>query len=185
MQDPAFDTKLAARWAELRATTLQKSEINGYIDSVYTLLNAEAQQRNFKAWKVLGNYVWPNYYIGASFTDEVNWMKQWISQRIDWLDQYMPLQITDVETESVSGHVTASPNPFSSDVNFTYTLQRPGEVNLRIFDSMGRTVNSASIEHASPGEYTYTWNAHSQQGMYFYQVRQGVSKLGSGKLSKR
>lgn len=184
-QDPAFGARVGSRWAELRATTLQKSEINGYIDSVYTLLNAEAQQRNFIAWKVQGKYIWPNYYVGAGFIEEVNWMKQWVSERLDWLDQNLPVLITDVETESVDGVVTASPNPFTSEVNFTYSLPRPGVVNLRIFDAMGRVVDTSAVEQSVPGEYTYTWHARTPQGMFYYQVRQGGSILGSGKLIKR
>src|SRR5262249_16425816 len=47
----------------------------------------EAQDRNFKRWRILGQHVWPNWYVGRTFDEEVNWMKQWIMQRLDWIDR--------------------------------------------------------------------------------------------------
>lgn len=34
-------------------------------------------------------YVWPNKYIGATYSDEVNFVKQWISDRLAWMDDNM------------------------------------------------------------------------------------------------
>ena len=47
----------------------------------------EAQQRNFKRWRILGRAVWPNWYVGSTYAEEVNWMKQWIEQRLAWIDE--------------------------------------------------------------------------------------------------
>ncbi|NOS92213.1 MAG: CotH kinase family protein [Cyclobacteriaceae bacterium] len=86
LQDPAFKNKLAFRWQTLRAGTLKTSTVLTYIDSVATVLNVESQQRNFQRWPVLGQYEWPNYFIGATFQEEVNWLKNWVTERMNWLD---------------------------------------------------------------------------------------------------
>ena len=49
----------------------------------------EAQVRNFQRWPILGQQVHPNSYVGETFADEVNWMKQWIQKRIAWIDSQM------------------------------------------------------------------------------------------------
>ena len=50
----------------------------------------EAQARNFVRWKIMGRHVNPNYYVGNSYADEINWMKSWTKQRIAWIDSQFP-----------------------------------------------------------------------------------------------
>ncbi|MBA4058380.1 MAG: hypothetical protein C0490_26920, partial [Marivirga sp.] len=186
LQDLTFTEKLAVRWEELRATKLQQQVVHAYIDSVYAVLNAESQQRNFKAWNVLNKYVWPNYFIGFNFQDEVNWLKTWVTQRLGWLDQNIPLLITDTESETYTeGAVKVYPNPFSTKANFEYTLLKPGEVSIRIFDHLGRTVTEDMTEYKEAGTFIYSWETYASNGLYYYSVQQGREILGIGKLSKK
>ena len=30
--------------------------------------------------------MWPNYYVAYDYQDEVDYLKQWLSDRIDWMD---------------------------------------------------------------------------------------------------
>jgi hypothetical protein len=78
--------------------------IHGYIDSVATVLNAESQARNFSGVARAQSIRLANYYVGQTFQSEVNWLKGWVSQRFTWLDQNMPLLVTDIEQhgESIS-----------------------------------------------------------------------------------
>ena len=59
MSDTAFGSNLLCRWKAVRQTTLSLSHLNALIDSV-AALTAEARQRHFQRWPVLGQYVWPN-----------------------------------------------------------------------------------------------------------------------------
>jgi hypothetical protein len=61
-------------------------KILGRIDELATLLN-EAQARNFRRWRILDHNIWPNAFVGKSFNDEISFLKQWIRQRIEWMDQ--------------------------------------------------------------------------------------------------
>jgi hypothetical protein len=186
MQDNNFRIKVANRWTELRTSTLSVNGIHTYIDSVYTVLNQESQQRNFKAWKVLNAYVWPNYYVGPTFKSEVDWLKSWVSQRLSWLDQHMPSLVTAVALpENNSADVSVFPNPFSSDVSFNYTLQRPGPIRLRIFDSLGRAIHTVSLEHEEPGNYTYALDADVPASVYYYTLDQGSTTIGNGTINKK
>ncbi|MDH4089332.1 MAG: CotH kinase family protein [Cyclobacteriaceae bacterium] len=186
LQDNAFRVKVATRWSELRTTKFRQEVVHAYIDSVATVLNAESQQRNFRAWKVLNRYIWPNYYVGPTFQSEVDWLKGWVSQRLSWLDQNMPSVITAAE-ESVTDepNVHAFPNPFSGQVNFEYSIQKPGNVSLRIYDALGRSVHDVNFYQDSPGKFTYSWGLTENIGLYYYTMQQNSVIVGNGKISKK
>ena len=85
-QDPDFNQKYIDRWAQLRTNQFAVSNILAKIDGIKLQLE-EAQDRNFNRWRILGQHVWPNRYVGKTYADELNWMKSWIQQRIAWIDR--------------------------------------------------------------------------------------------------
>lgn len=185
-QDAGYRSKMAARWAELRADKFQTSKILSYIDSVSTVLNAESQQRNFGRWPVLGTYVWPNYYVGSSFQDEVNWLKTWVTNRLNWMDNNMPKVITGTE-ESISDFtVSAFPNPFEQDITIEYTLTNPGRVTIELFDVMGKSVTTVGESRDHPGTYQLSIPTERfTAGVYYYRANSGNTAPVTGKVVKR
>jgi len=183
-QDGVYRSKMAARWAELRADKFQTNRITGYIDSVYMVLNAESQQRNFQRWPVLGQYVWPNYFVGSSFLEEVNWLKSWVTNRLNWMDANMPQVITGVG-EVADFTVSAFPNPFNQEITIEYTLINPATFSIELFDSMGKAINTTSESRLQSG--TYTLSIPAQQlpaGMYYYRATAGSGFPIAGKVVK-
>lgn len=87
LEDPNFVSQLKQRWSELRAGTFSESNILGKIDAYdLELTNAGAINENFDKWSVLGTYIWPNNFIGNSHDEEVDYLKNWVSDRLSWLD---------------------------------------------------------------------------------------------------
>ncbi|MBD0778112.1 CotH kinase family protein [Maribacter sp. ANRC-HE7] len=87
LQDPVFVTALKARWNTLRGSTFSTGGIHDKIDGyVKTLKDAGAIASNFEKWDVLGTYVWPNNYIGNNYDGEISYLKNWIDDRLIWLD---------------------------------------------------------------------------------------------------
>lgn len=84
-RDPDFTQAYADRWAEIRRSNLTTDLVLARVDQMAAELQ-EAQVRNYERWRILGTYVWPNQYIGKTYADEVNWMKQWIRGRFAWMD---------------------------------------------------------------------------------------------------
>lgn len=99
-----FTTKLKERWNQLRGTVLHSDSINAFINSQVAWLS-ESQQRNYLRWPILGQYVWPNYYVGQTYTDEINYLKSWFTSRIAWIDGQ--LQLPPVINE-INYHSSAS-----------------------------------------------------------------------------
>src|SRR6185369_8534066 len=85
-EDPDFAQKYVDRWGVLRTNQFAVANIHRRIDELARLLD-EAQARNFQRWRILGKFIWPNTYVGATFQDEVDWMTQWTQKRIEWIDR--------------------------------------------------------------------------------------------------
>ena len=87
---PDYTNALKARWGQYRRSNLREEAIMATVDSLANVLTAQgAEQRNSEAWPRWGEYVWPNYYIADDFQDEVDYLKQWLADRIAWMDQQL------------------------------------------------------------------------------------------------
>lgn len=87
LEDPAFVLQLQERWETLRASTFAEGNILNKIDSYTAQMNTSGSiTTNFDTWPVLGLFVWPNNFIGTSYPEEVDYLKDWISERLSWMD---------------------------------------------------------------------------------------------------
>ena len=104
MQDPAYMERLRHRWWELRRTLFSTANITSMIDRNAALVN-EAQVRHYAKWPILGQYVWPNqpgYWMLTSYKDEVDWMKNWLVTRLNWIDTQMGAAPETVDRQLMS-----------------------------------------------------------------------------------
>ncbi len=62
----------------------QKEAILSLIDSNASNLQSVVD-RNFKKWPILGKYIWPNAQVFNTYDEEVEYLKTWLSDRMDWL----------------------------------------------------------------------------------------------------
>ena len=85
LDDTIYQNKLKCRWEYLRDRSFHQDSLFNFIDSMALYLN-DSQQRNFQQWPTLGTYVWPNYYVGSTYQDELNFFKTWIGDRLVWID---------------------------------------------------------------------------------------------------
>ena len=92
LADPWFVEQLQARWREYRSGAYSDANIETTIDSLTTQLTSHgAVDRNEQAWRMFGRYVWPNAYVGNSYSEEVAYLKSWIKKRVRFLDaQLLP-----------------------------------------------------------------------------------------------
>ena len=85
--DPDYIAALHSRWAKYRRTNLRQDHLMATIDSLAHVLTMNgAEARNSQAWPRWGVYVWPNRYVASDFNDEVAYLKQWLTDRISWMD---------------------------------------------------------------------------------------------------
>lgn len=177
LQDPNYANGLNCRWQELRANQLHIDTLLNWIDSTVVLLN-ESQQRNFSKWPIHGVYVWPNNFVGNTYLEDVDYMKQWITNRIAWMDANMFGTCTVGVDEIPETSVSVYPNPTNGVVTFQFSeVEKAAEIIIItiIGEVIARHqvsgVNSAEIDLS---EYT--------TGLYLYQFITENKVIASGKL---
>lgn len=174
LMDSSFKTHLAKRWQSLRAGSFATAHVLAYIDSASNVLNQEAQQRNFQCWPILGTYVWPNYFVGPTYQSEINWLKNWVSDRLFWLDTHLPSLVTSIENTS-GFTLRAFPNPFHENLHIEYESDSLAPVHVEIYNTMGEKV--LEVIHQESGLQSVSIPfLHLASGVYILKVTQNDKK---------
>ncbi len=185
--DPFFNSHLKNRWNEVKAEFINTTYINNLIDScAYDL--RDAVERNFTTWNILNTYVWPNNYVGGTYGNELNYLKNWLKDRINWMDaQIQPIvDVTvDLETaEILPMEIVAFPNPFVDQLNFKFYLNADSEFKLELYDLMGRLVYS-NIQQCWSGIHTIQVPVNqikSASNVFVYKVSVDNQLRKTGKI---
>jgi hypothetical protein len=159
MEDSWFRNQLRCRWDELYQTVLSSDHVNEMIDSTIQVMGASID-RNFMRWPVFDLYVWPNSYIGSSYSDEELFLRDWIEERLVWMDERWGGQCWALSSEG--DQVIDPPEvnrifPNPSNLSRTYIvldgLIEP-RISFRLFDLNGRLVHQAYAQY-SGSEFAY------------------------------
>lgn len=158
LEDSLYANEVNCRWTELRQSTLSDTVLFQFIDSMANLLEIPAQ-RHYQKWPILGNYVWPNNFIGQTYQEEITYLKNWISNRTAWMDANMFGTCTANHSELLQTNLVIYPNPTTSMLQISGLT---GNGQLEIIDSFGKSLlsfpyHTESIEidvrHLSTGIY--------------------------------
>jgi hypothetical protein len=94
-----------------------------------------------------------------------------------WVLRYDPLAAAP-DQQFQTGSFFASPNPFNPTTNISYTLDRPGEVDLRIFDASGRLIRTLiAADLLDAGRHETRWSGRDdndravETGVYFARLK--------------
>jgi spore coat protein CotH len=175
MQDPNFDNKLYCRWLELRQGILATNYLYNYIDATAAELN-EAQQRNFIQWPTLGAYIFPNpqSQINANYLSEITDLKNWITNRISWLDTHIPGICPNIEVPEKTFPevaITVFPNPFMNSFRVNYTIPQKSRTKLELINLIGEQAAVLFDEDKTQGTYQEEINTQSfSAGIYFIKL---------------
>jgi hypothetical protein len=180
MQDSWFKNAVHCRWDELHAGPLSQLSMNALIDSTLEVLG-QSVPRNFERWPILGTYVWPNSYVGLSYEQEVDYLRDWIGERLDWMDWKWGGKCL-LSSQDVSGLIERQklkifPNP--SDLSTTYlSLSKVpvAECFLNLYDVSGHRVYH-SVLHCDHPELVFPLPDLSflPAGMYHLELTDGHS----------
>ena len=179
---PQVQNKMDCRWTELREGPLHLDSLLQFIDDK-VLEIGDAQQRNFERWPTLGEYVWPNDYIGDTYEDEVQQLKFWISQRLNWMDLVM---LGDcnlvVDNQDVISNFTIHlfPNPANNQITIEVDHARFDELTINVFDMLGNFIQSSKISNKSNTIDISSYN----NGIYIYHISEKNSIITKGKFVK-
>lgn len=83
MRDKAFRDRVRTRWSKLKGSF---KSIDKYIKERESVIR-RSQAENFRRWPIQGTWVWPNSVVLDSHEAEVDHMRNWLKQRIEWMDK--------------------------------------------------------------------------------------------------
>ncbi len=83
--DAAFRALLSARWAALRADVFSDGNIAALADGLAAEMGP-AVDENFSRWRILGEHLFPNKFVGETHAEEIGYLKGWLQERLDWMD---------------------------------------------------------------------------------------------------
>jgi len=182
LQDDTFASELRCRYEDHRLEMLDTTSIFAYIDSIQNLLQ-NAQERHFQKWPILG-LSGPAPEVGAiatSYNAELDTLKNWITLRLQWLDENIPglclaTGIEDQEKPSIK--LSVYPNPGIGIFNFAASL--PGDMPyvLSIFNGSGHKIDHIQLQ-AGQLHFDYYLD---EKGIYFFSLSNNQGYYKSGKL---
>ena len=151
-EDSQFREMFKQRWISERNNILSNQNIINLINQLSEELSG-AVDRNFTRWEILGIPVWPmtyydhTNYVLDTYDDEVQYLKDWITERLVWIDSIienwsLKLNIAD---ENIIQNVRIHqiyPNPSNSNIYIKLYVNQKEKVTLSIYDVKGRQVLS-------------------------------------------
>ncbi len=166
LEDPAFTQELIASWQSLRSTIFSDENLNADIDSLTTVLGG-AIERNFQRWPVLGNYVWPNNFVGATYQSEIDYLKRWIENRTAWLDDNFKLLTTATKNINLTPRSLVYPNPSLEDVTIDMTDMITTPDYIEVYNHMSQLIYSSPIKES---QIELSLTASSDQSIMYYRL---------------
>ena len=171
--DEMFRIAFNQRWQELRQTVFSEEYIMNMIDSTIAVID-EAQIRNFQRWPILDQYVWPNAYVGGSYENEIDYLTDWITARLDWMDEQAMSEDDDHRLIKYYSLDPAYPNPFNPTTTIEFSIPKTEFVSVKVYNIVGHEVTTLINNELSAGNYSIKWDGSRQpSGLYFVQIESG------------
>lgn len=111
----------------------------------------------------------------------------WLAQYIKDTPVEIKLPVSAPKTESFE--ISTFPNPFKAEVNFSFSLKKAENVQLKLFDLNGRLLNTLADGELEQGYHVISWDGTNKaqqtlpKGTYIYQLISGQELL-TGKITK-
>ncbi len=153
-QDPLFSQMVRDRWNQIKS--------DGILDDVFAYIDAKAmwlssvQSQNFAVWDILDTYLYPNRIVAGSYQGEVDAMKDWLQERIEWMDaQFNPVEFPDI----VLSEISPNPNPDWVEVkNQSDSIVNLAGFRLRNRDGLEYAFRAGTLLQAQGGlRVPQTW----------------------------
>ena len=165
LQDTTFANELNCRYFNLRNSILDTSNIFSFIDSLSSMLS-EPQNRHYTRWPILGiNVGTPEVGIQpTSYSGEIIKFKNWINERLIWLDANMPGNCPNVSvSENKKTYLVTYPNPSSNIVNI---YSEASIKNITLFDNVGRLIFKKENIHSK----NFQMNVSDLHGFFNFKI---------------
>jgi len=185
LEDEHFGKQVVERWRELRTNQWSDNHIETCLNDLIENLS-ESQVRNFSRWSVLGEYVWPNAFIGNTYPEEVNQLRNWLSDRLEWMDRSIE-ELNRYQAPSTSpSESRIYPNPFSERLTFEVFGRENDELKIEVFNELGQIVFLEKKDILFTGIQSVFWSPELQSvEFYFYRIFLNQEEFDSGVIFRQ
>ena len=184
IESETFKENTRNRWDLLRQGPLATDRILEVYDSLSVHVE-EAAGRNFNKFRILGQYVWPNKQVSFTYSEELQWTRNWISARLNWMDTQISSFSTSITNPEYLSNFQIYPMPFKNKLFIDFVPLQSGSANVQIINTLGQTVWSQRIELFAGQHMRESLNINIPSGYYLYQINQGPGIIKSGKIIKK
>ena len=101
INDNTTKAKLISIWDKARHNGLDEESLLAYVDDLSQQLN-RSQELNFTRWPIMNEYIHQNPVIWGSYQAEVNNVKNYIKDRIAWIDNKLGYTFVPDEPSGIS-----------------------------------------------------------------------------------
>jgi hypothetical protein len=182
LEDSAYQQKVRCRWEYLRSNSFSNESLIAKIDTLYNQLTVPAE-RHFTRWPILSTYVWPNFFIGDTYLEEMDYLKTWLIDRVTWMDANMwgdSCQIDlSVPLENLDASLSIYPNPAQDQIFINLKSSSHGLSSIVVFDMIGQQVLSMT---EAPRNQIQLNIASLPSGIYLLKVTDAQSKIRQTKF---
>ncbi len=182
MEDEDYRKAFSARWKSLRAGPFSTDSIMADLDADIQYMG-EAINRNFTTWPILGVYVWPNYFVGSTYQEEITYLKTWITKRLNWMDGNVSLSSGGFASAFTAYKVSVFPNPVKDQINIQLTTKDISRIDCEINDMLGTKVFASAYSPLSQGDQVIQFTVPNiATGYYILKLTQKQKVIGVQKL---
>ena len=166
LQDAAFQHRLRERYLALRQNVLHTDSLHTFLDDRAAALDG-AIERNRTRWP--GTEGWfPATFIGQSYAEDLDWLKEWLADRLTWMDGQLTPSVV-VDTTGAPSFFVSS-NPYTQPLLLTLPDASFLQPRLVIFDALGRIQRRYALQ---AGTLEYRIPVALEPGSYTAQLRDG------------
>ncbi len=185
LEDEHFGKQLVQRWRTLRDGEWSDSRIETCIGSLVESLS-ESQIRNFIQWPVLGEYVWPNAFIGNTYPEEVEQLRSWLRDRLRWMDRSIEELNRYQSLLPVRSEPSVYPNPFLEVLTFEVFGMEDEQLEIKVYNQLGQLVFQEKKDILRNGMQFIYWTPEllSTQ-LYYYSIFLDGKESGKGSIFRR
>jgi len=122
------------------------------------------------------------------FQPQVDSMKTWIGNRIAWMDANMFGHCWNTgvaDLNSIENTISVFPNPFNTNFNVKFYLNKKENLNVSLYDVFGRKIKELVQKEFDLGNNTIPIELSGYApGVYFLRIESGASYAKTVKLIK-
>ncbi|MCK6694013.1 MAG: T9SS type A sorting domain-containing protein, partial [Thermoanaerobaculia bacterium] len=169
-EDTNFLLEAQQRWKDLRAGPLSDQAAMAAVDSLVAVLDGGPRNRNFQRWPVLGIWLWPNNFVGNTYPEEVDYLKDWFLERLHWMDANVMGLYVGTYDPGTFFPPRITPNPARGTTRLEFHAPTGVRYSWALYDVSGKVFYRYYNSTQTPNFQSIDIDLPAAPGLYFLHL---------------